>query len=106
MSERHNANLFEVLIGQVAQNSEVNIVLGKRLNVLGHTELLEPIRNLLHRSAPEYLSLASASAGWCVYPAQETIVADFRLALDLVVGRVGSLLGFTVAVDYFPDWSH
>ena len=53
MPERCHANLFEVLIGQVAQNREINIVLSKALNMLGHTELFEPVRNLLHRNPPE-----------------------------------------------------
>src|SRR6516165_7666548 len=67
MPERHNANLFEVLISQVAQNGKINIVLGKALNVLLHTELFEPVRNLLHRGPAEYLWLASTSAEWCVF---------------------------------------
>jgi hypothetical protein len=48
MPKRCNANLFEVLIGQVTQNIEINIILGKALSVLPETELFEPIRNLLH----------------------------------------------------------
>jgi hypothetical protein len=39
------------LIRQVTQNSEIDIVLGKTLGVLGHAELIEPIRNLLHCDA-------------------------------------------------------
>ena len=53
MPERRDANLFEVLIGQVIQNSEINIVLGKALGVLVHAELFEPVCNLLHRHPPE-----------------------------------------------------
>jgi hypothetical protein len=45
MTERRDANLFEVLISQVAQNFEINIVLSKTLGVLGHAEFFEPIRN-------------------------------------------------------------
>jgi hypothetical protein len=48
MPER-NANVLEVLIGQMAQYGDINFVLGKTLDVLGHAELLEPIRYLLHR---------------------------------------------------------
>ncbi len=51
MTKRRDADLFEVLISQVAKNFEINIVLGKTLGVLGHAELWEPIRNLLHRLA-------------------------------------------------------
>src|SRR5262249_16690422 len=39
--------------------------------------------------AARRLALASASAEWCVHPAQQTIIAGFKRALDLVVGRVG-----------------
>jgi hypothetical protein len=49
MPERRDTNLFEILIGQVTQNLEVNIILGKALSVLPETELFEPVRNLLHR---------------------------------------------------------
>ena len=49
MAERRNADLFEVLIGQVAEDREIDIVLGKALGVLGHAELFEPVRDLLHR---------------------------------------------------------
>jgi hypothetical protein len=34
-----DAELFEMLIGQVGENREVNAVLGKALGVLGHAEL-------------------------------------------------------------------
>src|SRR6516165_4683543 len=49
MPERRDTNLFEILIGQVTQNLEVNIILGKALSVLPETELFEPVQNLLHR---------------------------------------------------------
>ena len=39
---------FQVLIGQVGKDREINAVLGKALRVLGHAELFEPVRNLLH----------------------------------------------------------
>jgi hypothetical protein len=49
MTERRNANLFEVLIGQIRQDDKTNVILGKALSVLSETELLKPVRNLLHR---------------------------------------------------------
>jgi hypothetical protein len=52
MTERRNANLFEVLIGQIRQDEKANIVLGKPLRVLSETELVEPVRDLLHCGAP------------------------------------------------------
>ena len=47
MPER-DTKLFEVLIGQVAKDGGVDVALGKALRVLGHAELFEPIRDLLH----------------------------------------------------------
>ena len=47
MTERRNANLFEVLIGQIRQDDKTNVVLGKALRVLSETELLEPLSDLL-----------------------------------------------------------
>ena len=44
-----NTKLFEVLIGQVAKDGDINVVLGKALRVLGHAERFEPVRNLRHR---------------------------------------------------------
>ena len=44
-----NAQLLQVMIGQIGQDREINAVFGKGLRVLGHAELLEPIRYQLHR---------------------------------------------------------
>jgi hypothetical protein len=57
MTERRNANLFEVLIGQIRQDEKANIVLGKPLRVLSETEPFEPVRNLLHCGAPSQRTL-------------------------------------------------
>jgi hypothetical protein len=38
MAERGNADFFEVLIGQLTEDREINVVLGKVLGVLGHAE--------------------------------------------------------------------
>jgi hypothetical protein len=67
MTERHNANLFEVLIGQIRQDEKANIVLGKPLRVLSETEPFEPVRNLLPNGlapllhTPAYAALAEVS---------------------------------------------
>ena len=54
MSER-DAELLEVLIGQMTEDRNIDVVLGKALRVLGHAELFEPIRNPLHgRPVPIY----------------------------------------------------
>ena len=46
---KQDADVLEILIGQMAQYRDINFVLGKALRVLGHAELFEPVRNLLHR---------------------------------------------------------
>ena len=45
--------LFQVLIGQVAKDREINAVFSKTVCILGHAEVFEPVPNLLHRSLPE-----------------------------------------------------
>jgi hypothetical protein len=47
MAERRNTYLFEILIGQVTQDREVNIVMSKALDLLAHAELFESLRDLL-----------------------------------------------------------
>ena len=47
MAER-DTDFFEVMVGQIAQNAWINVVLGKALRVLPKSKLLEPLRNLLH----------------------------------------------------------
>ena len=47
-----DTEVFQVLIGQVAKDREINAVFGKTLRVLGHAELFEPVRNLLHCRKP------------------------------------------------------
>src|SRR5262249_18711498 len=44
-----NADVLEVLIGQMAECCETNPVFSKTLGVIGHAELLEPVGNLMHR---------------------------------------------------------
>src|SRR5215472_9537463 len=58
MPDRDDANLFEILVGQVTQNFEINIILGKALSVLPETEPFEPVRNLLHRRPSTDLTLS------------------------------------------------
>jgi hypothetical protein len=43
---------LEVLIRQVTEDRNIDPILGKTLRVLGHSELFEPVRNLLHCDAP------------------------------------------------------
>jgi hypothetical protein len=49
MTERRDPEFFEVLVGQIGQNRNGDVVLGKALSVLPEAELLQPVRNLLHR---------------------------------------------------------
>ena len=57
MAERRNANLFEVLICEISKDGKINVVLGKALSVLPETEVLKPVRNLLHADAASPYSL-------------------------------------------------
>ena len=43
-----HAKSIKVLVRQLAENLNIDVVLGKALRVLGHAELFEPVRNLLH----------------------------------------------------------
>ena len=45
MTERRNADLFEILISQIRQNGKGNVVLGKAVSVLSETKLLEPFHD-------------------------------------------------------------
>ena len=56
-----DADVLEVLIGQMAESRDINAVLSKALRVLGHAELFEPVRNLLHCGAPS-ATVVTASA--------------------------------------------
>jgi hypothetical protein len=52
-----DADLLKVLVSQVAEDRDVDPILGKALGVPGHAELIEPICNLLHRGhSREYRS--------------------------------------------------
>ena len=46
---KQDANIFEILISQMGERRDIYSVLGKASRVLGHAELFEPVRNLLHR---------------------------------------------------------
>jgi hypothetical protein len=43
------AEPVKVLFCQLGKNVEINVVVGKTLGILGHTEFFQPVRNLLHR---------------------------------------------------------
>jgi hypothetical protein len=50
MPER-NAKFLEVLIGQMAEDRNINVVIGKTLGVLEHAELFEPVSNQASQKA-------------------------------------------------------
>ena len=58
-----DADVLEVLIGQMAERGDTNAVLSEALRVLGHAEFFEPVSNLLHRRA-------SPPNGPCCVPAK------------------------------------
>ena len=55
MPER-DAKLFEIVIGQMREYRDIDVIFDKALGVLGHAEVLEPVRNLLHAGCPCGLS--------------------------------------------------
>ncbi len=48
MTKRGDPEFLEVLVRQIRQDAKANIVLGKALGVLPETNLVKPVRNLLH----------------------------------------------------------
>jgi hypothetical protein len=54
---KDDAEVFQVLIGQVAKNRKINAVFSKTSRVLGHAERFEPIGDLLHGAKPTRPSL-------------------------------------------------
>jgi hypothetical protein len=52
MAKRSDEDLFQILIGQIRQDREIYIIISKALGILGHAELFEPVRHLLHRLPP------------------------------------------------------
>jgi hypothetical protein len=62
MAER-DTKLVQVLIRQIRENVEIDGILDKAVSVLGHADLLEPLRHLLHivRSRPDTLLLSGDS---------------------------------------------
>ena len=62
-----NTDFLEVLICEMAENGDVDLVLGKALSVLPETELFEPVRNPLHRSPARIFPCSSTPAGGSVH---------------------------------------
>jgi hypothetical protein len=44
-----DTEVFEVLLGQIGEDGNIDPVLDKALGVLGHAESFEPVRHLFHR---------------------------------------------------------
>jgi hypothetical protein len=58
VTDGHDTKVFEVLIRQITENAAIDVIFDKALGGLGHVELLEPARNLLHRRPPTDLTLS------------------------------------------------
>jgi hypothetical protein len=56
MTSKPERNNIWVFAHDAGEHREINVVLGKALNVLSDTELLEPVRNLLHRGRTRRVS--------------------------------------------------
>jgi hypothetical protein len=41
----------QILVCEIGEDAKIDIVLDKALRIVGHAELFEPVRNLLHRVA-------------------------------------------------------
>src|SRR6516164_956408 len=55
---KRNADVLEVLIGQMSEYRNIYFVIGKTLHVLGQAKLFEPICDLLHWRPPADLTLS------------------------------------------------
>ena len=106
MPERRDTNLFEILIGQVTQNLEVNIILGKALSVLPETELFEPVRNLLHRrpSSDLGLSVLDRHVGKFTNTRQDRVARASPQACQ-TEEAVATFFGQTVTSSLFRHWT-
>jgi hypothetical protein len=49
MTKREDSKFFQVLVCQMRQDTKIDVIIGKASRVLPETELLKPVRNLLHR---------------------------------------------------------
>src|SRR5262249_5813959 len=68
---KQDAQTLKVLIGQMRECRNSYPVLGKTLGILGHAELFEPVRNLLHHGPPR-CAIRSGPTGWKVYHARRS----------------------------------
>jgi hypothetical protein len=95
-AKRCNADLLKVLIRQVAQYSEIDVVLGKALGVLGHAELFEPGRrsHLLERG----FRIKGPAAQLRPHP----LAADSRAAATLLTRDEASHLQCICKVGHSP----
>jgi hypothetical protein len=54
---KKDPDVLKVLIGQVSKDRDIDTAIGKGFRVLGHVELFEPVRNLLHSHPRRALAL-------------------------------------------------
>ena len=48
MAQRRNADLFQVLIGEISQDREIDIILGETRRVFAKAETVKPLLEFLH----------------------------------------------------------
>src|SRR6266404_4749995 len=90
MAER-NTDFFEVMVGQIAQNAWINVVLGKGLRVLPQAKCVEPVRNLLHGGPP--LSRCGLSEPW-----------RLRKLYPFLLWMARTVVGTSVGPSIQPSW--
>jgi len=59
MAERLDPDLLEILLGQVAKNREIDVILGEAGTILLKTQPLEQVCYLLHRVPPAVLVVSN-----------------------------------------------
>ena len=63
-----NAYVFKILIGQISERCNAYTIVGKALRVLGHAELLKPVRDLLHRRPRADLPATTRAESLAILP--------------------------------------
>src|SRR5262249_35592171 len=103
MPER-DAKLLEILIGQMTEDGGIDVALAKTLGVLGHTEFLEPVLNLLHRGPPsriyrgmtEVLDQGHSIVRRCTKQAKQAVLTLNWRRMMRLVARTASCPGWVI----------
>ncbi len=81
MSERCDPEFFQVLVSQIRKDAKVDVILSEALSVLPETDLLKPVRDLLHRGSARNIELNRVH--------QQVYLSRSATISDLVIGRRG-----------------